>query len=426
LIVTQAELSNMLKGHARMKYANVKFDGNRTGAVNIGDDIQLVAIEYLYQYMNIDNKDIIRINLSELSSYDGEYVVLPISFPLFGYREGLYTTMFSPKIIPIFLGLSVMSANFPEEEIDYLKRFEPIGCRDKYTLDLLRDKNIIAYLNGCMTVTLPRTECERGGTIFLVDIPQKYFQYIPKDILDQAVYLSHILHDCNEPEKAAKEYLDRYCREAKFVVTTRLHCAWPCIASGIPVILMKEHFSFRFSTLEKYIHVYTEDEFSQIDWNPSDVLYEDEKKKILDNAVMQINNACEKYSSIFDISQYYENCKVDKVVYIEHFSNVVETIKKMWREDDHFKYAFWGVTQKTELIYEYISSYYKNSNLVAVFDKAKQVNFHGVQSSPNDEILLRDDVFVFVTAATANDPARKLFNSIGKENYHCSTDGIGE
>ena len=100
-----------------MKYANVVFDGNRTGSVNIGDDLQLVAIENLYREMGIDYKDVVKIGLSQLATYDGEYVILPISFPLYGYREGLNITMFSPKIIPVFLGLSIMSENLSDDEI---------------------------------------------------------------------------------------------------------------------------------------------------------------------------------------------------------------------------------------------------------------------------------------------------------------------
>ena len=62
-----------------MKYANILFDGNRRSSVNIGDDMQLVAVENLYKEMGIDYADVIRIGLSQLSSYDGEYVVLPVS-----------------------------------------------------------------------------------------------------------------------------------------------------------------------------------------------------------------------------------------------------------------------------------------------------------------------------------------------------------
>jgi len=180
-----------------MKYANIIFDGDRRGSINIGDDLQNVAIENVYRYMGIDYSDVIRIGLSELATYDGEYVVLPVSFPLYGYREGLYTTMFSSKIIPVFLGLSIMSNNFPIDEVDYLRRFEPIGCRDKYTLDLMRKKNIMAYLNGCMSVTISKIKLsDKNKKVFLVDIPKSYYQYIPDTLLNKAEEITHIREYC--------------------------------------------------------------------------------------------------------------------------------------------------------------------------------------------------------------------------------------
>ena len=68
-----------------MKFANIIM--TREGRCTIGDDIQLLAIENLYNYMGIDYKEVVRIPFNQLSTYDGEYVVLPISFPLYGYSH---------------------------------------------------------------------------------------------------------------------------------------------------------------------------------------------------------------------------------------------------------------------------------------------------------------------------------------------------
>lgn len=408
-----------------MKYANVIFDGKRKSSVNIGDDLQLVAIENLYMAMGIDYKDVIRIGFSELSSYDGEYVILPISFPFYGYREGLNITMFSPKIIPVFLGLSVMGGNISEEEILYLRRFEPIGCRDYYTVEWLREKNICAYLNGCLTATLPR--CTGGGKdIYLVDIPTKYYPYIPKELRNHAHIKSQILYDCEDPEETVKTYLQEYAENARLVITTRLHCALPCIAMGIPVILMKDRFSFRFTTLARYIPIYTREEFGEIDWNPQPVEYEAEKKMILQSAAKRIQDAYDKYGHIFDISQFYEKQAIHRPVWVEHYDNVVEDIKEHFQEDDEIPYAVWGITQKADLICSYMENHYKNAKLIVVYDRNKKVTFHGVMSTQQQDAILKKGVFVFVTTATANEAAVKLFQTVGKTEYHISTDGIGE
>jgi exopolysaccharide biosynthesis predicted pyruvyltransferase EpsI len=56
----------------------------------------------------------------------------------------------------------------------------------------------------------------------------------------------------------AQEYLDRYRKEAKLVITSRLHCALPCIAMGIPVIVMGDHRDKRLQLVEEFtkIHPY--------------------------------------------------------------------------------------------------------------------------------------------------------------------------
>lgn len=407
-----------------MKYANIIYDGNRTGSVNLGDDIQLLAIQHIYEYMGIPEKDIVRISLSELSTYDGEYVILPISFPLYGYRKDLYITMFSPKIIPIFLALSIMSNNISEEEQIYLRRFEPIGCRDIYTMNLLREKNILAYMGGCMTATLPKKEQPTRDKVYIVDIPEGDLKYIPDDIKKEAIFTSQIKYDCKNPELEAKEYLDNYAETAKLVVTSRLHCALPCTAMGIPVILMKDRYSFRFPTISKYIPIYTREKYNEIDWNPNVIDYEADKKRLLEFVVGRLKSSFVKYSTMFDISYFYENDNKIDSFYIEHYDNVIEEINKTFDKDYDFEYAVWGITQKADMICSYLEKNYPNSKLVTAYDRSKQVLFHGVQTSQNENDLLDSDTIVFVCTASAMEPAKKLFSTHNKTNYVLSLDGI--
>lgn len=407
-----------------MKYANIKFDGNRKSSVNIGDDMQLIAIENLYHEMGIDYKDVIRIGLSELATYNGEYVVLPISFPLYGYRENLNITMFSPKIIPVFLGLSIMSNNLSESEITYLRRFEPIGCRDYYTMELLREKNIMSYMGGCLTATLPRRENKIGSKVYMVDVPKSYYEYIPDELKYNAVVTSQIYDECEKSEETAKKVLSEYRENARLIITTRLHGALPCIAMGIPVVLMKDEFSFRFTTLSKYIQVYTKDRFKFIDWNPSYIDYEEQKKIIIESAQERIMNAYEKYNKIASVSDFYETSLKPDRVYVEHFDNVLDEITELFSVEDEINYAIWGITQKADMICTYMENNYKKSKLVAVYDRDKRVVFHGVQSTQNIEEICDMAIYVFVTAATANSFAQEKFKKLGKKNYHISTDGI--
>ena len=328
-----------------------------------------------------------------------------------------------PLLIPVFLGLSIMSGNFPIEEVEYLRRFEPIGCRDMYTLNLLRNKNIFSYLNGCMSVTMPKVELtETNKKVFLVDIPRSYHKYIPADLLNDAEEITHIREHCDEPEFEMKNLLNRYAAEARLIITTRLHSAWPSAGMGIPVVLMKDRASFRFSALGKYLHTYTFDEFRDIDWDPEPLDLEDIKEKLLMNAADRLKEAYNKYFNMLEISQYYETGITRKFDYVEHFSNVAEFIDKKWEKDDKIRYAIWGITHKADLICGYFEEHYSNAEFVAAFDAKRKVSFHGVNSMPIEEAGDLENIFIFVTTATLDKFATEYFAKIGKSDYFCSVD----
>ncbi len=409
-----------------MVFANVIFDGDRSGSVNIGDDLQLIGVENVYKSMGIPCNDVVRIGLSQLSSYDGEYAILPISFPLYGYTNNTFITCFSHRIIPVFLALSIMTDSISEEECVYLRHFEPIGCRDYHTVKILRNHNVLAYLNGCLTAALPKVEQLAGSRVYLIDVPQRYYRYIPSQIQENAVITTQVLKECDDPEKEMKKRLVEYAENARLVVTTRLHAALPCIAMGLPVVFMKDNYSFRFPVLSRYIHPYTSNEFEMIDWNPVPVNYEDDKKRIIEVAVSRIRTAYETYGPMYDLSEYYEKDNIRDAYHIEHFDNVISDTREFFKKHHNAKYAVWGITQKADMICNYLEKEYPESKLVVVQDRKTGVFFHGVNSTNDVQKLTRDIDFIFVTAATVNDEAKRLFEVNNITNYHVSTDGIGE
>ncbi len=74
-----------------MKYANIGWQETVRGkkaAVNLGDNLQFLAIDYLYHKMGI--KDITYLNMSQAASYRGEKLTLPLNWTLFdaNYMNG--------------------------------------------------------------------------------------------------------------------------------------------------------------------------------------------------------------------------------------------------------------------------------------------------------------------------------------------------
>ena len=59
-----------------------------------------------------------------------------------------------------------------EKGIAFLRKNGPVGCRDTYTLDLLRSRNVPAYFSSCLTLTMGKkyavSDSERNG-FYIVD-----------------------------------------------------------------------------------------------------------------------------------------------------------------------------------------------------------------------------------------------------------------
>lgn len=394
-----------------MKYAYLKIDYEReSGRMrNYGDDIQMYAVANIYRHMGIREEDLVRITLQELFTYDGdEYLLLPISYPLFGNYIKL-----SEKIIPVYLAISLLS----DSAIDSLRlrEFEPIGCRDQYTLDLLRNKGVNAYLNGCMTLTLPKTEYTDRNKVFIVDVCDELLPYIPERLKNGAEYLTHLVYHKYVGEAEALSFYERYQKEAKLVITSRLHCAVPCMAYGIPVVYACKAISFRSVWLQKLIPLYDIHSFADIDWDPKPLEIEPLKKQLIDNAILMIQRKKEQFESQLRISEFYEDKSFTNYE-VEAMRYSMEYLRNNWKADEAREYVIWGITQTSELLYQYISKNYKNAKLVGVIDLYRKTEFHGI-TTEGLSLLDNSTATVFVTVESANVMASKLMQERNYLNY---------
>lgn len=177
-------LMTWIKERGKMKFANIIYSQRKDG-LTIGDDMQLLGIENLYKYMNINYNDVIRIEFSKLQKYKGPTVILPISFPLLNYNNDNLITCFSPKIVPVFWGFCILADTYSDDDVKYLKKYEPTGCRDQYTYKNMIKHGISAYINTCMTIGLPTSVTpqmlENRTKIFCIDGNGKLKSYIPDE-----------------------------------------------------------------------------------------------------------------------------------------------------------------------------------------------------------------------------------------------------
>ena len=366
-----------------LKYENI-IDNKRNERVNLGDDMQLLAVENLYRYMNINYSDVVRVELSDLYDWGGEELILPISFPLLAlHGEKMLITCFSEKIHPVFLGLSILAKKLCEEEVEYLNRYSPIGCRDNYTLEIMKKYNIPAYLFGCLTATLPRrTENEKQTVVYCVDMPNELKKHIPKNILDDSVFLSQIAYQNNmhlSPEETMRERYELLKNTAKMVITSRLHVALPCFAAGIPVVFATDFYSYRFRGIDRLIKIYTSDEYEKIPWNITSVEYENKKKEMLEFAKRKVLQVQEEHNNIERLESILGDLEVkDEIVDFNY--RTLNYLKKKYTEVDTFSYSIWAVTQQALSLNDEIKKFWKNACLISVVDRKDNLSIDGIMS----------------------------------------------
>ncbi|GHE38915.1 polysaccharide pyruvyl transferase family protein [Sphingobacterium griseoflavum] len=245
---------------------------NRNNSFNVGDHIQSLAAK---QYLPQVDKLIERDSLSLLKLEDKIAVIMN---GWFTHHPENWPPV--PNIVPLFVSFHLNSAHAAkvlnkEENVKYFKKHSPIGCRDTGTVKFLKERGIDAFYSSCLTTTLDKKykSNERGEDIYMVDVLYKddmFSQYkasprrilsdiksgrilklfkrgrqikniFPKSILAKAQYITHSYRndDYNEAERfaLAEDLLKKYAR-AKLVITSRIHCALPCLAMGTPVLFI--------------------------------------------------------------------------------------------------------------------------------------------------------------------------------------------
>ncbi len=249
-----------------MKYGLLIYEEGRK-IFNLGDYVQSLAAK---QYLPRVDAYLSRERLAE---YAGDDIKLIMNG---WFTHSMDDWIPSEKIDPLFVSfhMNALAAPFllTAKAVSYLKKHEPIGCRDHFTVQILRDKGIEAYFTGCLTLTLDHyavEASERGSDVCIVDPLYNYSkidklrvwirkilkgaaphlskpggyleELIDREFLNSARYATHALpsFQYSEEEKfaLAEDCLKKYAR-AKLVITSRIHCALPCLALGAPVIFV--------------------------------------------------------------------------------------------------------------------------------------------------------------------------------------------
>lgn len=401
-----------------------KKDGNANRLMSMGDIFECLAILRIYEELGINKDDLITCYPYELDNYDGEYVVLPINVYALNVD-------YARRIIPVFLGLTLGGEHkISKKNLNMLRRFSPVGCRDERTMRTLQDKGIDAYLQGCLVATFPERKLnpEKQKKVFFVDPEQGIKDYIPKELLENYEFFSHDFYMTPEEMlkgkdiyEYGKETIEKYKREARLIITSKYHAAVIALALGIPVIMVIENNYYKYSWLEKFIPIYEPKDYPNINWNPKVVkIPKEEKELMLNIAKERISLTYQKYDKICRLSELREKPEIKHFTDIFYGANAIEYIKKNWEKNKTINYAFWSATQTAVKLNDFIVENYPNAKLVKVFDWSirNPITFKDgifipeslekIQSPENEHL------FIFVTGNSASEAAKELFKKINK------------
>lgn len=405
-----------------MKYGLLVYKGvhggnvgrKEKGTFNVGDNIQMFAMQQIYNKMGIPPEEIIKIDYHDLGTYAGEYVILPINFFFFGCsnaREKFFPT--SSRIMPVFIGVHLETDCFNLDEIRYLKENGPIGCRDEYTLSNLRKYGIPSYLFGCVSATLDKRKKESTQLkTYIVDVEDKVIDYMPEELKKNVCRVYHEEHEYFSQETfdkmdlKAETILQEYKKNAALVVTSRLHCASPCIAMGIPTIIIVKEKSSRFAWLDKLVTLYSVDELEKVDWFPEPIDYEHIKEKMIGLIIERIRNKKNEWEKICDISYYFEDRK--KEVYVNPYDNFVKKLRQEIVSKNNKEYIIWGATALAEYVYQYMNENCSDTKLVAVIDTYNDVVFHEIKTQKPDILKNYQDVAMIVTPSLSKESIKHI------------------
>lgn len=261
---------------------------------NLGDDIQTLAVSKLLP--RVDGY-VCRENLNEIQD---DCIV-----PLNGYFMNSENWPPSPTVRPVPFSFHVQPGSqsivCSPPGIEYLKKWQPIGCRDRGTMTILQKHGVEAFYSRCVTLTLPRRQTEpEHGEVFITGVGKAEKRIIPRALRREAVNVdqAHVRLPITVTKlklELAEVLLQQYSSRARLVITSKIHCALPCIAMGIPVVFLynsKKKDDYRVSIIDDLIGINYVNQFwartevfngfarRKINWNPDPVDIEPLKEEI--------------------------------------------------------------------------------------------------------------------------------------------------
>mmetsp|Transcript_7514 Transcript_7514/g.9807 ORF Transcript_7514/g.9807 Transcript_7514/m.9807 type:complete len:816 (+) Transcript_7514:74-2521(+) len=234
----------------------------RAGSYNSGDDVQSIASAHWLPYVND-----IRHRKDALLNFTGYVIGNALINHLTTPNARDLDSLKRVSLLSIFIGdEKLLKANKPFFKY-YSENGEAFGSRSTLTNKMMLKHEVKSYFSACLTITInmqggglvhnakqvainnqemikpPLEESPRKDLVLMVDT---YFDNIPKHIKENGRRLyANIpkkfpgdLRPYDARAKYAYRLLSQYAKDAKVVITSRIHVGLPALAMGIPVVFI--------------------------------------------------------------------------------------------------------------------------------------------------------------------------------------------
>ena len=250
------------------------------GSRNIGDYIQTKAVIDMIHPINhmvLDREGLHKFKGSKIKTImNGWFMENPKNWPP--------NNNISPLFISFHINPSAERDLLKPESLNYLKQYEPIGCRDTYTQNLLQKNGIKSYYSSCITTTFNRDKYITNKTqpegiivigafdrlnpsidfssiyrllLSLIKYPIHKLKYLLKKISfenhlrNQNIVVKRYqqitkrkISSHNQGLKLANDMLKEIAK-SEIIITSRIHAALPALAMGLKVVFINEGLSHK-------------------------------------------------------------------------------------------------------------------------------------------------------------------------------------
>lgn len=367
---------------------------------NIGDDIQSYAskrflpqIDYYVERENLEN--FLPIKKEEVAVImNGWFMHNKQNFPPSDYIFPLLISMHFSIGDNWTLDKSLYLQKYSK---DFLMKNGPVGSRDYVTDETLKKLGIDTYFSGCLTLTIPKfADVEKKDYICSVDLSEEQNDKLRnyyKDTDQEIIYTTHKIDNVKNARLSYEqrfrnvESLLKVYQASKGVITTRLHCALPCLALGIPVALIYNENSYdRLGTYADYLKIYSKDEYmnndTKIEFYIDNEKVNELKKSLISKCIDFINIAKnkEENQNLLEVDKYIKQKRIDYINWKKDIMFIeINDVKK---DLEYYKKALKNREDKIECL--------NNENLKLKDENEKlEKDIKNIQSSRSYKFLKR-------------------------------------